>query len=171
MRKSLFLVRLQNERETWEHVINYVGAARLGIGGVTGHWSARDIVAHVMVREQYLADRLHELQQGQTMLICQTQDELDTFLEDFGYPDFESPIINEQHANDWVVQKFRNTPFKDLVELEMRAYDDIFETLKMIPEEQMLAHKLFARVSHYTIEHYRQYAADLIKRFKAPLKR
>ena len=171
MRKSQLLVRLQKERELWEHVINYVGSARLGIGGVTGHWSARDIVAHVMVREQYLADRLHEIEQGAPVPACQNQDELDTFLEEFGYPDFESPLIDQQHTSDWVVQKYRNTPFKDLVELEIRAYDSIYETLENIPEERLIEHKLFERVSRYTMDHYRHYASDIRKRFKAPLKR
>ena len=171
MRKSQLLVRLQTERDKWEQVLNYVGASRLGIGGVSGHWSVRDIVAHVMTQEQYLADRLHEIQQGETLPACQTQEEMDTFIEDFGYPDFESALMSEETANDWVVNKYRNTPFKDLVVLELHAYDTVYATVKTLTEEQLNENILFARIARFTIHHYQHHTADIRKRFKATIKR
>jgi hypothetical protein len=171
MRKSQLLARLQNEREDWEHILNYVGSVRLGIGGVSGHWSARDVVAHIMAREQYLADRLHEIQQGESLPACQTQDELDTFLEEFGYPDFESPLLPENQANEWVVVKYRNVPFKDLVILEIHAYESIYESLLSLSEEQLNENGFIQRIGRFTYKHYRHHAADILKRFKAPLKR
>ena len=171
MRKSQFLVRLQNERDHWERALNYVGAARLGIGGVSGHWSARDIVAHIMTREQHLADRLHEIQNGEALSPCHNQDELDTFFEEFGYPDFESPALETAIANDWAVQKYHNLPFKDLVTIELHMYEAILESLKQLSEEQLESHNLYERITHITISHYRRHAADMRKRFKAPLKR
>ena len=170
MQKAQLLHQLQTERDNWEHVLNFVGSMRLGIGGVTGRWSVRDIVAHVMMREQYLADRLHEIQHNEPQPACKTQDELETFLADFDYPDFESPLLSEHAANEWVVQKYKNTPFKDLVVIELQAYDAIYESVKALSEEQLARHGLFDRVFHYTIDHYRQYTADIHKHFKAPLK-
>lgn len=171
MRKSQFLVRLQNERDAWERILNYVGAARLGIGGVSGHWSVRDIVAHIMVREQHLADRLHELQLGESLPPCRNQDELDTFFEEFGYPDFESPALDNHSANEWAVQKYHNTPFKDLVTIELHVYEAILESIKLLSEEQFDSFHLKERVTRATIAHYRQHAADIRKRFKTSIKR
>jgi hypothetical protein len=171
MRKSQLLARIQNEREEWEQVLNHVGTIRFGIGGVSGHWSARDIIAHIMAREQFLADRLHEIQQGQSLPACQTQDELDTFLEEFGYPDFESPLLPEDQANEWVVLKYRNIPFKDLVVLEIQAFDALYENLMALSEEQINENNLAERVARSTYKHYRHHAADIRKRFKTPLKR
>lgn len=171
MRKSQLLVRLQNERDDWEHALNYVGSVRLGIGGVSGHWSARDILAHIMAREQHLADRLHELQQGESLPPCQTQDELDTFLEEFGYPDFESPLLAEADADEWIVRKYRNTPFQELLVLEIHAFEAIHESIQALSEEQLNENKLFARVKRATYEHYRLHAADIHKRFKTAVKR
>ncbi|MEW6240098.1 MAG: hypothetical protein AB1564_04755 [Chloroflexota bacterium] len=171
MRKSQLLVRLQNERENWEHALNYVGAHRLGIGGVSGHWSARDILAHIMVREHYLADRLREIQRGEVLPPCKTQDELDTFLEEFGYPDFESPLLSEYEANEWAIRKYRGTPFKELVALEIHAFDAVYDAVRELSEEQLNENKLFARVARYTIEHYRHHAANIRRRFKSPVKR
>jgi len=171
MKKSQFLTRLQSEREAWEHIVNYVGASRLGIGGVTGRWSVRDIVAFVMAGEQYLADRLHEIQQNEVRLACKTQDDFDTFIEEFGYPDLESPLLNERHVNDLIIHKFRNTPFKDLIELEIHAFDAIIAMVDSLPESRFTDGNLFGRVARYTIVMYRRYIADIQKRFKVPVKR
>jgi hypothetical protein len=58
MRKSRFLARLQDERQNWELLINYVAASRMGISCVAGTWAVRDILAHIIAQEQYVADRL-----------------------------------------------------------------------------------------------------------------
>ncbi len=170
MRKSQFLLRLRNEREKWEHVMNYVGASRVGIGGVSGAWSTRDVLAHVMAHEQYLADRLQQIQQGEALPPCQSYEELETFFDDFGYPDFESSLLTEQSANAWVIEKYKNTPFKDLIVLELHAYDSIYESVMTLSEQQLEAHNLFPVIADYTYKHYQQHAADIRKRFKNPVK-
>ncbi len=171
MRKSQLLARIQNEREEWEHVLNHVGTIRFGIGGVSGHWSVRDILAHITAREQYMADRLYEVQQGTSLPACQTQDELDTFLEEFGYPDFESPILPEQQANEWAVIKYRDLAFKDLVDLEIHAFEVLHENIMALSEEQLNENNLAERLARATYKHYQQHTADILKRFKTPLKR
>lgn len=169
MRKSQFLVRMANAREDWEHTLNFVGSIRLGIGGVSGHWSARDVLAHILSREQYIADRLHEIQQGETLPPCKTLEELETFQDDFGYPDYESPLLTEAVANETAVLKLKFMPFAELVELELRVYDSVYEIVKTLSEEQLNENKLMQRIARYTIEQYRHHAADIRKRFKTPV--
>lgn len=169
MRKSQFLVRMAHAREDWEHALNFVGSIRLGIGGVSGHWSARDVLAHIFSHEQYIADRLHEIQQGETLPPCKTREELETFFADFGYPDYESPLVTEAEANELAVRKLRHTPFLELIELELRVYDSVYETVKALGEEQLNKNQLFKRIARHTIEQYRHHAADIRKRFKTPV--
>lgn len=169
MRKSQFLVRMANAREGWEHALNFVGSIRLGITGVSGHWSTRDILAHILSREQYIADRLHEIEQGNFLPPCQTSEELETFYADFGYPDYESSLLTEADASEWAVRKLKSTPFTDLIEIELRAYDSIYESIKTLSEEQLEQNNLFKRIARYTVEHYRRYATDIRKRFKTPV--
>lgn len=169
MRKSQFLIRLANAREDWEHALNYVGSIRLGIGGVSGHWSARDVLAHIFSHEQYIADRLHEIQQGETLPPCQSEEELETFHADHGYPDYESSLLSEAEANEEPVHKLKNTPFIELIELELRVYDSVYETVKTLGEEQLNEDQLFKRIARHTIDQYRHHAADIRKRFKTPV--
>ena len=171
MRKSRFLARLQDERQEWELLINYVASSRMGIGCVAGTWAVRDILAHLIAQEQYLADRLAEIARGESFSVCQTQDELDTFLEEFGYPDFESPLLKQDTANDWVVNKYKSISNEDLVAQEMHAFDAIVEALLAIPEEWLNENDLFRHIAHYTYEHYNEHAADIRKRFTSPVNR
>lgn len=171
MRKTHFLTRLQNERQNWELLINYVASSRMGIGCVTGTWAVRDILAHIVAQEQYLADRLAEIARGDSPSFCRTQDELDTFLEEFGYPDFESPLLKQEIANDWVVNKYKSVANPDLVELELNAFDALWEHTKSLTDKQLSENNLYERIAHYTYEHYNEHATDIRKRFRSPVKR
>ncbi len=171
MRKSRFLARLQDERQNWELLINYVAASRMGISCVAGTWAVRDILAHIIAQEQYVADRLAEFARGETSPACRSQDELDTFLEEFGYPDFESPILKQEIANDWVTNKYKSVSNPDLVALEIRAFDEIWEILQVLTDYQLSENNLYKLVAHYTYEHYNEHAADIRRRFQSPVKR
>lgn len=171
MRKLRLLHRLQNERQEWELLINYVASSRMGIGCVAGTWAVRDILAHIVAQEQYLADRLAEIARGDSLSVCHNQDEMDTFLGEFGYPDFESPILQLDIANDWVVNKYKSVSNADLVAQEIHAFDAIIESLSALSEYQLTEHNLFKLIAHYTYEHYNAHAADIRKRFRSPVKR
>ena len=171
MRKQRLLHRLQDERQHWELLINYVASSRMGIGCVAGTWAVRDIIAHIVAQEQYLADRLAEIARGESFSVCQTQDELDTFMEEYGYPDFESPLLQPEIANDWVVNKYKSVSNGDLVALELHAFDAILEALSTLTEYQLDDNNMFRLIAHYTYEHYNEHAADIRKRFNSPVKR
>jgi len=171
MKKIHFVNRLQNERQNWELLINYVASSRMGIGCVTGTWAVRDILAHIVAQEQYLADRLAEIMRGEISTACRTQDELDTFLEEFGYPDFESSLLNQEIANDWVVNKYKSFANPDLVALELDAFNAIWERIQNMTGQQLRENNLYERIARYTYAHYNEHAADIRKRFQSPVKR
>jgi hypothetical protein len=171
MMKSHLLTRLQNERQNWELLINYVASSRMGIGCVTGTWAVRDILAHIVAQEQYLADRLTEVANGESLYCCRTQDELDTFQEEYGYPDFGSPILKQDIANDWIVNKYKSIANPDLVALELHAFDAIWDNLQGLTGKQLSDNNLYEIIAHYTYEHYNEHAADIRKRFRSPVKK
>src|SRR5262245_12836463 len=104
--KDLFLARLIRERDKFELLINRIGfTRRLTIPGVIGKWSIKDLLAHVLVYEQYIADRIQEIQNGESYIPCRTQNALDAFLDQYGYPDFGSPLLDDEAPMEWVVEK------------------------------------------------------------------
>jgi len=85
MKKQRFIRHLLAERDVFERLLNQLGFARMiTTAGVAGQWSVKDIIAHIMSYEQYTADRLAEIIQGEAYTPARSQQALDAFLERFG---------------------------------------------------------------------------------------
>ncbi|MCJ7434789.1 MAG: hypothetical protein MUO77_14995 [Anaerolineales bacterium] len=163
--KAELIARLMHGRDEWELLINHVGAKRVGIGRISGHWSVKNIVAHISVREQYLADRLAEIARGEQFYPCDTLALLDTFMAEFGYPDFESPMISEEAANEWVYQKYKNVEMRELIADELHAFDAILAEGRAMPPEKLDQQGLINKIQATTLDHYHHHAADIKKHF------
>jgi hypothetical protein len=162
IRKVTFTERLLRERDKFELLLNRVGfARRLTMKGAAGHWSIKDMLAHILAREQYIADRLEELRHAEPHTPCKTQAALDTFREQFGYPDFGSSLLDQDASNAWIVEKYKNIPLDEIVAHEIQAFATILSALEHMPEETLDRHDLFERVADYTYKHYRAHAADI----------
>ncbi len=162
MRKYQFINHLLAERDHFEHLLNEVGAARLTtLSGVSGLWSVKDIIAHVMSYEQYVADRITEIIQGETYRPARTQPALEAFLDKFGYPDFGSRLLDDEIANTWVVAKYHNTPLDDVVAHELQAFGAILSGLSALSEAQVAQNELFSHIAEHTYEHYHEHVKDI----------
>jgi hypothetical protein len=165
--KDIFLARLIRERDKLELLVNRIGFTRqITMPGVLGKWSIKDILAHLLAYEQYMADRLGEILQGEPYIPCKTQSALDAFLDEFGYPDFGSPLLDDEAPNAWVVDKYRNVSLEDVVTHELNAFTSIVSSLEKLPEETIDQHNLYERIANNTYKHYREHIRD-IKRWLA----
>ena len=162
MVKTQFIERLLMERDKFELLLNRIGyTRRMTLKGVSGKWSIKDILAHVLAYEQYIADRMHELLHGETYIPCRTQNALDAFLDEFGYPDFGSPLLDDDEPNEWVTEKYKNVALDDVVMQEIQAFSSIISYLETLTEEMMNRHHLYDRVANNTFLHYREHAVDI----------
>jgi len=169
MKKRRFLHHLLAERDKFERLLNQLGFARqITISGVTGQWSVKDIIAHIMSYEQYTADRLAEIIHGEPYTPARTPAELDTFLEKFGYPDFGSDLLDDDGPNAWIVEKYKNISLDDIVAHEIQAFGAIVSGLDALSETQLDQHHLFENITSNTYEHYREHSRD-IERWLASL--
>ena len=160
--KDIFLARLMRERDKFELLLNRVGyTRRMTLKGVAGKWSIKDVLAHILAYEQYLADRMHEILHDQPYTPCKTQTALDAFLDEFGYPDFGSPLLDNEAPNEWVVEKYKNVSLDDVVSQEIQAFSSIISALEQMPEETITQHNLYNRVINHTYEHYREHMHDI----------
>jgi hypothetical protein len=132
--KDVFLARLMRERDKFELLVNQVGFTRqLTLQGVSGKWSIKDILAHLLAYELYIADRMHEILHGETYSPCRTQNALDAFLDQFGYPDFGSPLLDNDTSDAWVIEKYKKVSLEDVVGQEIQAFDSIFTAPSFMP--------------------------------------
>jgi hypothetical protein len=160
--KDVFLARLLRERDKFEVLINRIGfIGRLTLPGVTGKWSIKDLLAHVLVYEQYMADRMYEIQNDETYVPSRTQNALDAFLDQFGYPDFGSPLLDNETPLEWVVEKYRTVSLEDIVTQELNAFASIFASLEKMTEETIGKHNLYERIANNTYLRYREHSRDI----------
>lgn len=160
--REIFLARLMRERDTFELLLNRVGyARRMTLTGVSGKWSVKDMLAHIFAYELYIADRMNESLHGETYVPCRTQNALDAFLDEFGYPDFGSALLEEETPNEWVVEKYKNVSLDDLIAQEIQAFASIISALEKMSEEMMERHQFYERIANNTYRHYREHSAEI----------
>ena len=160
--KDIFLARLLRERDKFELLINRIGFRRqLTVPGVSGKWSIKDILAHLLGYEQYMADRLGEILHGESYVPCRTQNALDAFLDQFGYPDLGSPLLDEAACDTWIIEKYRSVSLEDVITQEMHAFASITDSLEKMTEDTISRHNLYERVASNTYKHYRQHSRDI----------
>jgi hypothetical protein len=168
MTKKQFITRLLQERDKFELLLNRVGyTRRMTINGVSGKWSIKDILAHILAYEQYIADRMNEILHHEPYIPCKTQTALDAFLDEFGYPDFGSPLLDDNVPNAWIVEKYKNVSLEDIVAQEIHAFSSIVSTLETMPERLINHHNLYERVASNTYRHYREHIADIKRWLRA----
>ncbi len=166
--KEIFTARLMRERDKFELLLNRVGyTRRMTLKGVSGKWSVKDIVAHILAYEQYTSDRMNEILHGETYIPCKTQNALDAFLDEFGYPDFGSPLLDDDGPNEWVAEKYKSISLEDVVVQEIQAFAAIISSLEKMPEEMINRHNIFDRVANNTYRHYREHIIDIRRWLKS----
>jgi len=157
-----FITRLLQERDKFELLLNRVGyTRRMTLKGVSGKWSIKDILAHILAYEQYIADRMNEILHGEHYAPCRTQTALDAFLDEFGYPDFGSPLLDDDAPNAWIVEKYQNVSLEDVVSQEIQAFSSVISALEIMPEELINQHNLLERVANNTYRHYHEHVRDI----------
>ena len=162
MTKKSFINKLMSERDKFEQLLNRVGyTRRMALKGVAGKWSIKDILAHILAYEQYIADRMAEIIHGESYVPCKTQTALDAFQDEFGYPDFGSPLLDDDAPNEWVIDKYRNVSLDDVVAQELQAFSSIVSLLEKMPEEMIDHQNLYNRIINHTYQHYREHTHEI----------
>jgi hypothetical protein len=166
--KEIFLARLMRERDKFELLLNRVGyTRRMTLKGVSGKWSVKDMLAHVLAYEQYIADRMNEVLHGEEYTPCKTQNALDAFLDEYGYPDFGSPLLDDNAPNAWVTEKYRNVSLDEVVSQEIQAFTAIVSFLEKLSDEMMNEHHFYDRIANNTYRHYREHTAEIRRWMKS----
>ena len=168
MNKIIFLPRLQRERDKFEHLLNQTGFLRqMTMAGVFVNLSIKDLLADILSREQFIADRLSEVLHGENYAPCTSHTAFENFQKENGYPDYESPLCQKEKINHPVIQKYKNISLDDIVEQELAAYSSIVAALESLTQDQCLDHDLFHRVAEHTYKPYRRTSMEIQRWLKS----
>ena len=168
MQKVLFTSRLTHERDKFELLLNRVGFTRqMTMKGVSGSLSIKDMLADILTREQFIADRLSEILHGDSYAPCTSHTALENFQNKYGYPDYESPLLEKEKRNHLVTYKHKNIGVDDIVEHELAAYTNILVSFRKLTHDQCLDHDLFHRIAEHTYKPYRRTSVEINRWLKS----
>jgi hypothetical protein len=168
MNKITFLPRLQRERDKFEILLNQAGFLRqMTMAGVFVNLSIKDLLADILAREQFIADRLNEILHGESYAPCTSHTTFENFQKDNGYPDYESPLCEKEKLNHLVIHKYKNIGLDDIVEQELAAYANILSAMIKLTHDQCLDHDLFHRVAEHTYKPYRRASMEINRWLKS----
>jgi hypothetical protein len=170
MNKIIFLPRLQRERDKFEHLLNQAGFLRqMTMAGVFRNLSIKDLLADILSREQFIADRLSEVLHDETQsgAPCTSYAVYEDFQKINGYPDYESPLCHKEKLDHLVIQKYKRISLDDIVEQELAAYISIVSAIEKLTHEQCLDHDLFHRVAEHTYRPYRRTSMEIQRWLKS----
>lgn len=168
MNKPLFVERLQRERDKFENLLNRVGFTRqMTMKGVSGRHSVKDLLADILTREQFIADRMNEILHGEPYSPSMSHSALENFQNNNGYPDYESTLLEKEKPNHLVTYKHKNIGMDDIVEQELAAYENIINMLEKLTLGQCLDYDLFHRIAEHTYKPYRRTSAEINRWLKS----
>jgi len=168
MNKIIFLPRLQRERDKFENLLNQVGFTRqMTMAGVVANLSIKDLLADILTREQFIADRLNEILHGECYWTSTSHTAFENFHKENGYPDYESSLCEKEKRNHLVIHKYKNIGLDDIVEQELAAYASILSAMIKLTHNQCLDHDLFHRVAEHTYKPYHRISTEINRWLKS----
>jgi len=103
MTRTALLADLQREQEQWEALLAQIGEARMNQGGVTGHWSIKDIVAHLTGWRRRTVGRLQAAQRSEAEppppwpAHLQTYDEINAWIYESSHERSVRDVLADSH--------------------------------------------------------------------------
>ncbi|MFN8376413.1 MAG: DinB family protein [Anaerolineae bacterium] len=149
MDKRTLVKTLRTKRAEWESLLAQVDEARMVEPGAAGHWSVKDIIAHITQYESWMLANLQALRQGERLPLFNPWDMLEL--------DERNARIYDLHRDKSLAQ----------VQAEARdTFDYIITAVKTLSQTELnhpfdSERSVGETVCYDTYEHYAQHVGDL----------
>ncbi|MCX6048151.1 MAG: ClbS/DfsB family four-helix bundle protein [Chloroflexi bacterium] len=129
--KNSLLDRIKFERGFWETLLEEVGEARMTQPGATGHWTFKDVIAHLNAWRQ----------QGINKLTAAKQHQLPAAP---AWPAFLDEETETEQINEWIFETNRHRSLQDILSESRRQFDQLEELTQSLSEQDLLDPNRFA---------------------------
>jgi hypothetical protein len=119
MKKSELLNWLQAEYQQWEAFLDQIGPERMDQPGVAGHWSIKDIVAHLTDWQPRLIARLQAAQRG----------------EPEPPPPWPAHLQTDDDINAWIYESNRGRSVREVLDESQRVFQQLLAVIEGLPED------------------------------------
>ena len=119
MDKSEFLNGLKEEYHQWEVLLNQFDLAHMDEPGVTGHWSIKDIVAHLTGWRRRTVARLQAAQRD----------------EPEPPPPWPAHLQTEDEINAWIYESNRGRSVRAVLDESHQVFQELFAVMESLPDD------------------------------------
>ncbi len=119
MKKSELLNWLQEEYEQWEAFLDQIGPERMDQPGVAGHWSIKDIVAHLNDWQPKLIANIQAAQRG----------------EPEPPPPWPAHLQADDEINAWIYESNRERSVREVLDESGRLFQQFLAVIEGLPED------------------------------------
>ncbi|MEZ4568961.1 MAG: maleylpyruvate isomerase N-terminal domain-containing protein [Thermomicrobiales bacterium] len=158
MNKQEILAAARDGYTEWLAVVKRVPEDKMTEPGAAGHWTVKDVIAHIASGHRWLAAQLEAAAHRQ----------LPTAAECFGQDDPPPPdvsIADNQDRNDWNYQRYRDWSLDAVLQEARFTYDWLLQQIEALPDPAFDA--IYTIAEYDNINHVRPAAED--DEFRFPL--
>src|SRR4051812_9401477 len=119
MQKSELLHEFQAEYTQWHALLDQIGPARMDQPGVAGHWSIKDIVAHLTGWRRRTVARLQAAQRG----------------EGEPPPYWPAHLQTDDEINAWIYEGNRGRSVRDVLDDSDQVFQQLLAAIEGLPDE------------------------------------
>ncbi len=122
MKKSELLNGLQEEYQQWEAFLDQIGPARMDQGGVTGHWSIKDIAAHLTGWRSRTVARLQAAQRS----------------EPEPPPPWPAHLQTDDEINAWIYESNHGRSVREVLDESHQVFQQLLAAIEGLPDEVLI---------------------------------
>jgi hypothetical protein len=127
MSKAELISDLQAQNQQWEGLLALIGEGRMDQPGVAGHWSIKDIVAHLMSWRRRTVARLQAAARG----------------EQEPPPFWPASLQTDDEINAWFYEANHGRSVQEVLAGSRQVFEQLLAAIKALPEEALMDPKRF----------------------------
>ncbi|MFW6098164.1 MAG: DinB family protein, partial [Chloroflexota bacterium] len=118
MEKSELLAWLQEEHGQWRAFLEEIDPERMEEPGVCGHWSIKDVIAHLTGWQHWLVARVQAVQQGEAAPA----------------PPWPAQLEEDDDVNAWIYEAYRGRSVDDVLDETEEVLQEYYAVIESLPD-------------------------------------
>ncbi len=127
MNRSELIAGLKEEYRGWQALLEQIGTEHMAQPGVAGHWSIKDIVAHLTGWRRRTVARLQAAQRG----------------DPEPAPPWPSHLQTDDEINAWIYDASHKRPVREILDNSHQVFEQLLAAVEGLPDQA------FIDVQHY----------------------